>query len=195
MPDAPPTHPTDPNRPAQPTALPTERASPTARAASPACEDDNVNAGALTSAQRMLLDFLREHDAACPVCGYNVRALTRPVCPECRHDLALTVGAVRPRLGWLLIALVPGFFSGITACFILIMIIARLTFGDGQWSLTLTSLDLFGLTSGAFAIILGIQRLRFMALPPAQQRLWAIIIWLIHIGAFVLLITIGRYYL
>mgnify|MGYP003397905371 CR=1 FL=1 len=47
----------------------------------------------------MLVDFLSDHDAPCPVCGYNLKALTRPVCPECKHDLVLTVGAALSILG------------------------------------------------------------------------------------------------
>src|SRR5262245_57318983 len=81
-------------------------------------------------AQELLLDFLRDNDAACPVCGYNLKALTRPVCPECRHELTLTVGATQLRLRWLFIALAPGFFSGIAACFVCIPTTA-IYFEDG----------------------------------------------------------------
>jgi len=72
---------------------------------------------ALSREQELLLEFLRDHDAACPVCSYNVRALTRPVCPECKQELMLAVGVKRLRLGWLLVAVAPGFFSGIAAVF------------------------------------------------------------------------------
>src|SRR3982750_4121820 len=68
-----------------------------------------------TRAQEMLLDFLREHEAPCPLCGYNLKALTRPICPECGQELMLAVGAARLRFGWLFTAVAPGFFSGIAA--------------------------------------------------------------------------------
>src|SRR5262245_5700142 len=83
-------------------------------------------------AQELLLEFLREHESPCPVCGYNLKALTKPMCPECGQELALTVGTARLRLGWLLAALAPGFFSGICAFFVLIPIFGRLFFGDGR---------------------------------------------------------------
>ncbi|MFO0874166.1 MAG: hypothetical protein U0575_09365 [Phycisphaerales bacterium] len=143
----------------------------------------------------MLVRFLRTHDAACPVCGYNLRALTAPNCPECRHELALTVGVTRPPLGWLLAALAPGFFSGIAALFVLMAIVARLVAGDGLTSPALNALDLFGWCSGIFAIMLAAKRDRFLALPRARQRWWALTIWLVHVGALVLFILLVRAYL
>jgi hypothetical protein len=151
----------------------------------------------LTAAQEMLLAFLRAHDAECPVCGYNVRGLTRPVCPECRQDLVLTVGAVPLRLGWLFVAVAPGFFSLIAACFVMVPLFGRMLFGDGRLSPALLVLDLFGWCSGIFAIILAIRlraRTRFIAMPRARQRWFALIIWLIHISVFVLFVLFARYF-
>src|ERR1041384_3207925 len=46
--------------------------------------------------------FLAERDAPCPACGYNLRQLRYPLCPECGERLELRVGMVEPRLGlWL----------------------------------------------------------------------------------------------
>jgi hypothetical protein len=162
-----------------------------------------------TRAQQMLLQFIREHEAqaepsdsggdqpACPICGYNLNALTRPICPECGQELALTVGVTRPRIGWLLVALAPGFFSGIAACFVLIPIMARLLVGDGKMSPALNVLDLFGFSSGLFAIVLATRptRHRFLAQSRLRQRWHAIIIWLIHMTVFVLFVVIGTRYL
>jgi len=150
----------------------------------------------------MLLDFLRacergEADLpACPGCGYSLKALTRPVCPECGQGLALTVGTLRPRIGWLLIALAPGFFSGIAAVFVLVPIVARLFLGDGKMSPGLNVLDLFGWCSGIFAIILAFRgRHRFLALTSARQRSWALTLWFIHIAALVSFILFARAFL
>ncbi len=133
----------------------------------------------------MLLDFLREHDAACPVCGYNLRALTRPVCPECRQELVLTVGVKRLGLAWLFVAIAPGFFSGIAACFVLIPTLAIL-FEDGVLLLPLVGGVLFGWCSGVFAIIVAVKRNRFIAQSRTRQRWFALLIWLIHFAALVL---------
>lgn len=142
----------------------------------------------------MLLDFLREHTAACPVCGYNLLGLTTPTCPECRQELVLTVGAQHPRFGWLLAALAPGFFSGIAAAFVLVPIVLRYV-SNGGMSPALNALDLFGWCSGAVAITIATRRIRFIALPLATQRWWAIILWATHIVALVLFILFGRYYM
>src|SRR6478672_10529133 len=147
-------------------------------------------AGNSDDAVDMLLAFLAGHDADCPVCGYNLRALTRPVCPECGQELVLTVGAARLRLGWLLAALAPGFFSGIAAVFVLVPIVARLAIGDGKWSPGLNVLDLFGWCSGVFAIVLAAKRYRFLALPRATQRWWALGIWFVHVAALALFLLV-----
>jgi hypothetical protein len=139
----------------------------------------------------MLLEFLREHDADCPVCGYNVRALTRPICPECKQELTLTVGAARLHMGWLFAAIAPGFFSGIAAIFVLIPIFGRLLFGDGVLMPVPIMMDVFGWCSGIFAIILAKKRIRFFSQTSQRQRRFALTIWLIHIGALGLFILIG----
>ncbi len=150
--------------------------------------------GATNRAQHMLLDFLREHDSPCPLCGYNLRAVTRPICPECGQELVLTVGATRLGLGWLLAAVAPGFFSGIAAFFVLIPIVGRLVFGDGRMSPALNALDIFGWSSGLFAIFIAVKRVRFLAQPRARQRWWALAIWLVHVAALVFFIVVGPGY-
>ncbi|MCE7973090.1 MAG: hypothetical protein DYG92_02010 [Leptolyngbya sp. PLA1] len=39
----------------------------------------------------LLAAFLAEHDVACPNCGYNLRGLDKPRCPECGVTLTVTV--------------------------------------------------------------------------------------------------------
>lgn len=168
-----------------------------------AAEDAGILAAppTTTRAQDLLLDFLSDHDAACPVCGYNVRALTRPVCPECKQELTIAVGSdvggAKLRLGWLFVALAPGFFSGIAAVFTLIPVIGQLLNGRGLTRdvLVFTALDLFGWSSLIFAIIIAARLKRFVAMPRARQRWFALVIWIIHITALALFICIATLYL
>src|SRR5436309_13433704 len=44
----------------------------------------------------ILVGWLRERDAPCPLCQYNLRGLTVPRCPECGHGLQLSVSIVDP---------------------------------------------------------------------------------------------------
>lgn len=149
----------------------------------------------MTPAQQMLIEFVRENDANCPVCHYNVRALTRPICPECQHPLTLAVSVTNLHLGSLIAMLIPGFFSGIAACFLLVLVVGRLFFGDGLLSPTMTITDAFGFASGIMALIIAFPyRARFLAQPHHRQRLIALSFWAIHIIALILLITIGPYF-
>ena len=143
------------------------------------------------SAQEMLLEFLREHEAPCPVCGYNLKALTRPICPECGQELVLAVGAARLHFGWLFAAVAPGFFSGIAAVFVLVPIVIMTAVANRRPPLRIIAVDAFGWCSGVFAILLAANRHRFIAQPRARQRWWALGIWLVHVAALGLFIMAG----
>lgn len=156
---------------------------------------ETVEAGApptTTRAQDLLLNFLSDHEAACPLCGYNLKALTRPVCPECRHELGLTVGAPNLRLGWYLMTIAPGFFSGIATVFVTTMIIIHLVMIGSTWAV-ITMMASFGWASGIAAIFLARKRGRvwFLSLPASRQRTIAVSTWLTHIAALGIIIMLG----
>lgn len=155
---------------------------------------DPAQGAALSREQELLIEFLNDRDVPCPVCGYSLRALTLPICPECRHELKLTVGTAHPRFGWLLAALAPGFFSGIAAGFLLIPIALRLIMA-GAYSPTLIAVDLFGWCSGILAVILATRRVQFITQSRSAQRLWTLAIWAVHVAALGLLILIGPRYI
>ncbi|MCG3129130.1 MAG: hypothetical protein CHACPFDD_04040 [Phycisphaerae bacterium] len=54
-----------------------------------------------------LAQFLAARDVPCPGCGYNLRGLTAPRCPECAQELTLRVNLQEPRLA--------GFIAGLVA--------------------------------------------------------------------------------
>ena len=68
-------------------------------------------------ADALLLQFVESRDIACPRCGYNLRDLSQPRCPECEEQLTLSVGVARLHFGWYLIAIIPCMFSGIATIF------------------------------------------------------------------------------
>lgn len=132
----------------------------------------------------LLLQFLATNDATCPVCGYNVRGLKRAVCPECHHALELTVGTPRVPLAWFVIAIAPGIFSGIAALFMAIPVVMVPLTGNGFVPIPIMATDAFGFLSGLTAIFLVVKRWQFLALQSATQYKIAILIWTIHLIAF-----------
>jgi hypothetical protein len=44
--------------------------------------------------EQQLLHYIAERDVPCPLCGYNLRALTVPRCPECGREITLVIRAV-----------------------------------------------------------------------------------------------------
>ncbi len=133
----------------------------------------------------LLLEFLRDRDVSCPLCGYNLRNLSVVTCPECRETLALQVGFLKPRFGWLLATVIPGFFSGISAAFLMLPLVGSLFFSPGSpapWPVWAT--DAFGWLSGLSALVLVKYRYAFLRQSQATQRVWAGIVWLVHLFAF-----------
>ena len=134
-----------------------------------------------------LLAFLQDRDVSCPLCGYNLRNLTTPRCPECRQDLELTVGVRKLRFGWFLTTITPGLFSGIAALMLLIPIVVAFFVGGEQAPWLVLAVDGFGLASGISALALIRYRYVFIRQAAAFQRWCAVGAWAIHATAFLLL--------
>lgn len=62
-----------------------------------------------------LRSVLDTTDVPCPACGYNLRGLTTPVCPECNLRLVLRIGLAEPRIGAFVTGLV-GISAGLGFC-------------------------------------------------------------------------------
>ncbi|UCD76467.1 MAG: hypothetical protein JSV91_05990 [Phycisphaerales bacterium] len=131
----------------------------------------------------LLVEFLRDHDAFCPRCKYNVRNLTRPVCPECREPLSLRVDMLRLPLLWFVVTLMPSIFSGICGAMLLTILVIFPGEDLGPWLL-----DAFGLSSGIAGVVLFLMRDHFLRSPRRSQIAWAIITWMIHLTVFVMLL-------
>jgi len=139
-----------------------------------------------------VIAFLRGRSAPCPRCGYDLRDLQRPLCPECGEPLVLKVGSPRARFGWLVIAMAPGCFSGVAAMFFLIPIAMTLgrSFPTGQglpWPIL--AADVFGFTSAASVVVMYRHRHRLMAWADRRQRAFAAAVWGVHIAMFALVVV------
>ena len=131
-----------------------------------------------------LFDHLRGRDVPCPMCRYNLRDLTRPQCPECRHDLLLTVGVTRPRFLWFLAAVAPCAFSGIAAGLLLIPMILQPLGGGGPPELAIFALDALGWLSALGGLVLVRYRFAFLRQTPSRERSCAAAVWALHGLAF-----------
>ncbi|MCZ6834147.1 MAG: hypothetical protein O7G85_00080 [Planctomycetota bacterium] len=136
----------------------------------------------------LLLEFVHDRDVQCPKCGYNIRNLTNPICPECQEDLELTVGLVKVRFEWLIVTLIPSAFSGICALILLVPILVALKTNAGLIPTGVIVLDSFGWLSGGIGIGLFLKRRQFMRLDSSNQFLAALFTWVMHLGAFGILV-------
>ncbi len=139
--------------------------------------------------ERMLLDFVRGRDVECPLCGYNLRDLTKTTCPECEHPLELRVGVQKLNLLPFVMAIAPGIFSGACATVLSVLIVVNYIANAGQlvgveWPII--GLAVFGLISGIVAVVIIIRRNKFLKRPRAHQRFIASLIWTIHLMALLL---------
>jgi len=139
-----------------------------------------------------LLDFVRERDAPCPRCGYNLRNLTGVVCPECEERLELRVGVQRFRIVWLLIGLAPGtfcgIFGGILAIVIPVLIIKEglpASIPPGAYALAL-----FFALSGFSTLVGSFWSRRFLRLSRAGQMGIVGVIWAVHLIPFFLFLLV-----
>jgi hypothetical protein len=129
----------------------------------------------------LLLTFLHERDHACPRCGYNLRNLTQPVCPECQESLFLKVGLQKLTLHWLLLALAPGTFCAIGLGFFFGMSLFR---GFPPMPLEGVLTLVFLAISGTVGIWLALRNRWFLRQPTSTQITWAATLWAIHLTAF-----------
>ena len=135
--------------------------------------------------ERLLCELLAHTDQACPRCGYLLRGLRRPYCPECGDELRLTIALAEPRLAGY-IALLAAWSVGLGSSG-LFGAIALLEAPSHWWSSLcgrlLMTLLLLSAASLA-ATIIGRRRIR--RLPPRTQLMLALLS-----GALVLAFALG----
>jgi hypothetical protein len=119
--------------------------------------------------EAMLIDWLRDRDAACPLCGYNLRALQVPRCPECGQALRLSVALAEQYLkAWITLLV----FSCLGASVGFLMWIGVLTSGLPPGTIPRVGVCVLLVSTPLPPIVLFIRR-RFLKLSQAVQWCWA----------------------
>lgn len=144
------------------------------------------------SETQALLDFVAQREVPCPRCGYNLRGLTQPACPECGDKLKLTVGSLSPmNRAWLtmLSALLMPAGIGAIICVVVIMSLQHFGWGDLMPG---DAVEAFGILVILYAvacipmsIAAIVLRRPFSRLPRGAQTVAAITPVLIDISSFV----------
>lgn len=143
-------------------------------------------------ADRLLLAFVRDRDAACPSCGYNLRNLTKPICPECEEPLVLKVGGRTYPVRWLLATVAPGIFTGVASGIMAVIFLIALIVGPPSPFFVPLDVILTGsffLASAAAAGAIIIWNRRFVRQPQPRQVMWAVLLWVIHLCAFFIFLS------
>jgi len=125
----------------------------------------------------LLQQYLAEHEAPCPGCGYNLCALTGDQCPECGQQLALRVELAEPKLAAFITGLVglaaSAGFSGLLLGWLAITLIVRGHWpGDGQ----LNGILVGGLVMSLALLGRWVQRRRWLRCQSTGKR-WALVVF------------------
>jgi len=145
---------------------------------------------ATASRDDMLLAFVASHDAACPLCRYNLRGLTRATCPECGQGLSLRVGLTEPFLAAWIVMMVA-----VSACagFGLFCIVGVLNHGfpSADPHVVLIMIYFMACVPGAVGVLAG--RRAFMRLPKGAQKTAAgVLVFLTAVSFIVVMADIMR---
>lgn len=143
--------------------------------------------------EQALGTFLSTRDVPCPSCGYNLRGINSPVCPECAEPLALKVGFAQDTTRALVAAILPpAIIGGAGLCLVLCFVIIAAAVGGmpppGERVSFLWAPLGIGLVLSAYATCL--MRLRgriwFRRLPAPRRRLVVACSTALAVGGFAL---------
>jgi hypothetical protein len=144
------------------------------------------------SDEAFLIRYLADcHDEHCPLCGYNLRALTSARCPECGEALRLGVGLSQPHLrGWLALALPLIASAGIGVFFFVLWVGRGQLPSERRYPYLRVALAYFWMMIPLAVIVVWRRRSILRTSNGAQQSL-AVIAWVVSIVAMLLVFMRG----
>src|SRR5262245_45664099 len=138
----------------------------------------------------LLVGFLADRDAPCPVCGYNLRALGASRCPECSSPLELAVASPNLNPGpWVTtmvsLAMGMGFDVVVTVIIASVLTIKGLPPNPaGRVFVGMAVATFVVLTAACGGCLLATYRRRksWATRPVRQQWRWAVAVFLLTFG-------------
>ncbi len=145
--------------------------------------------GSTEDDEQAVILFLRERDVPCPLCGYNLRGLMTPRCPECGREIRLSIGLVEPFMRcWIALFSATTASAGVGVLFW--MLVAREGWPRGDGPLMQISFGYF-LISPLFAIPVLVFRRVIIKWPRGVQWLYAVVAIVASIlAAFAFMMTV-----
>lgn len=140
---------------------------------------------------QLLREFLAEHDALCPVCGYNLRGVMLPVCPECECPIELGIASNNAYLGAWLLALLAFAMPLSFDLLVGLMMLVSTVFSAGENAegvFLLVSLTTLTLTSIGMLWVLVARKRDWLRMPRRKQ--WKLA-WAFFTGVFVVHLLVG----
>jgi hypothetical protein len=141
-----------------------------------------------------LREFLAERDVPCPLCQYNLRALTGDTCPECGSEVSITVGLTEPRMA-AFIAGVVGLASGVGFNTLMLVWLAWMRLVDGRGSPGLDEawplLVGLGVTSVALFVWLN-RRKQIRQLRTGPRHILAIVCYVVSLALAMVFFSVVR---
>ena len=140
---------------------------------------------------QILREYLAAHDASCPVCAYNLRGVTLPVCPECECPIELGVASSHAFLGaWLLALLSFAMPLGFDVLIGLMMIVGSVMSGGQVPEAVFLMIALVTLTMISIGMlwVLVVRKRDWLCMPRRKQWRWA---WMLFSAVFLVHLMVG----
>ena len=139
----------------------------------------------------MLLEYLRANDVPCPLCGYNLRGLASPRCPECGKEVGFVVTLAEPYLrAWVALAAAVFCCAGIGVFFAMLILPRGRIMGPAhQWPMLVAALSWFWANIPLAGVVVWLRR-EFLRLGKGAQRWLAAGAWVMSVIAFCVVVGI-----
>ncbi len=138
------------------------------------------------SEAELLQAWLSSRDVPCPVCGYNLRGLEQPTCPECGETLTLTLTNHPTHLAGYTLGLI-----GLTLSVLLAALFSIVAFSEHPPTSIVSVFAAAWL--GGWALRWRRNRKAFGGLPRHKKQEQVVVCWIAAIVFFVMILSLTAF--